>query len=236
MFFIAGIFLLGFVILILGQNAISAWKIKDGLAFEREVMLVLWIMGTFAFIILFSPFMAIRHIFLVIPAILFILGRHLTKHGFIIFRDVISFGLTALLGISLAVSDYVYADIYRDAVYKIRQDLPQTSRVYQTGHWGWQWYSLKAGMLQYDTVSSRLAKGNYLVVPSYIHNQQISPQDLPRLQEVQRLRILAPRPTWLRTMDTNLILGGYYSFQFPDSTPWRFSRAPFEFVIYQIAD
>lgn len=235
-FFIAAIFLNSFILLILYQNATAAWKIGDKNAIEQEIVLGSWIAGTFTFIILFSPFIAIRHIFLVMPAILLILGRHLSKHGMIVSRDIISFSLTALLGVSLAVSDYYYSDIYRNYAYKIRQDLPQTARVYQTGHWGWQWYSIDAGMIQYDTKKSRLRIGDYLVVPSYIHNQQISHNLLPRLQEAQRLIIPAPVPTWIRTMYTDFEGGGYYGFQFPESTPWRFSRAPFEFVIFQLVE
>ena len=233
-FFIAGIFLNGFILLTLFQNVMSAWKTGDRKAIGQEIVLGLWIAGTFAFIILFSPFIAIRHIFLVMPAILLILGRHLSKHGMIVSRDIISFALTALLGVTLAVSDYYYSDIYRDYAYKIRQSLPQTAQVYQTGHWGWQWYSIDAGMIQYDKRKSRLRNGDYLVVPSYIYNQIISPNLLPELVEVQRLLIPAPVPTWIRTMNTDFDAGGYYDFQFPESPPWRFSRAPFEFVIYQM--
>jgi 4-amino-4-deoxy-L-arabinose transferase-like glycosyltransferase len=233
-FFIAGIFLTGHILLIVYQNAVTALKTGDKTAIEQEVVLGSWIAGTFAFIILFSPFIAIRHIFLVMPAILLILGRHLSKHEMIISRDIISFALTALLGVSLAVSDYYYSDMYRDYAYKIRQSLPQTAQVYQTGHWGWQWYSIDAGMIQYDKRKSHLRNGDYLVVPSHIYNQIISPNLLPQLVEVRRLLIPAPVPTWIRTMNTDFDAGGYYDFQFPESPPWRFSRAPFEFVIYQM--
>jgi len=234
LFFIAGIFLNGFILLILVRNIKSAWKLGERNAVEQEMALGLWIAGTFAFIILFAPFIAVRHIFLAMPAILLILGRHVSKHGMIVSREFMSFALTALLGLSLAVSDYYYADIYRDYAYKIRERLPQSARVYQTGHWGWQWYSIHAGMIQYDTIKTSLENGDYLVIPSYVDHQQISADLLPRLHEVQRLVIPAPYPTWIRTMYTDFALGGYYSFQFPKSPPWRFSRAPFEFVIFQV--
>lgn len=235
-FLTAGIFLNSFILLILYRNVMAAWKIGDRNVTGQEIVLGLWITGTVVFIILFSPFMAIRHILLVMPAILLMLGRHLSKHGMIVSREIISFALTASLGVSLAVSDYYYSDIYRDYAYKIRQGLPQAARVYQIGHWGWQWYSINAGMIQYDTQKSRLQNGDYLVVPSYIHNQEIAPDLLPRLQETRRWIIPAPIPTWIRTMTTNFEGGGYYYFQFPGITPWRFSRAPFEFVIFQLVE
>jgi hypothetical protein len=235
-FFITGAFVNGFILLILYQNIMSAWQREDRNEFGQEIVLGLWIAGTITFIILFSPFIAIRHIFLVMPAVLLILGRHLSKQGMIVSRDVISFALTILLGVALAVSDYYYSDIYRVYAFKIREDLPREARIYQTGHWGWQWYSIKAGMIQYDTIKSRLRNGDYLVVPSGIFNQKIPARILPKLEEAQRLIIPAPVPTWIRTMNTNFKGGGYYGFEFPGSTPWLFSKAPFEFVIFQFVE
>jgi hypothetical protein len=235
-FFTAGIFLNSFILLILYQNGLAARKSENRNILEQDIVLGLWIVGTFTFIIWFSPFIAIRHIFMVMPAVLLILGRHLSKYETVVSRDILSFALTALLGLSLAVSDYYYADIYRDYAYKIRQGLPQTARVFQIGHWGWQWYSLDAGMIQYDRRNSRLRIGDYLVVPSNIFNQVIPAHVLPRLVEVQKLIIPAPIPTWIRTMNSDFDAGGFYDFEFPWSTPWRFSKAPFEFVIYQVAE
>ena len=231
-FFIAGLFLNGIAISILIRNLRSAWKAGDQETIIQEGLLGLWIAGTTVFIILFSPFIAIRHILLVIPPFLILLGRNLTQQGYVVSRDAFSFGLTVLLGLALAISDYVYADIYRDYAYIIRDDLPSSELVYQVGHWGWGWYSLDAGMIQYDTEKSHLLKGNYLVSPIAVAGQQISPEHLPRLQEVERINIPAPAATWLRTMYG----GGYYAFEFPHATPWRFSRTPFKFVIYQAGE
>ncbi|HJS18323.1 MAG TPA: glycosyltransferase family 39 protein [Anaerolineales bacterium] len=231
-FFIAGVFLNGMAISLLIRNLRAAWRAGDRETIIQEGLLGLWIAGTTAFIILFSPFIAIRHILLVIPPFLILLGRNLSQRGYVVSRDAFSFGLTVLLGLVLAISDYVYADIYRDYAYIIKDDLPSNELVYQTGHWGWEWYSLDAGMIQYDTEKSRLRKGNYLVIPTAVAGQQISPKQVPHLQEVERINIPAPAATWLRTMSG----GGYYAFGFPHSTPWMFSKAPFEFVIYRVRE
>lgn len=229
LFFVTGIFLLSFVTLHLVRSMISTGQAKDRDTFVQEMVLGAWIAGTFAFIVLFSPFIAIRHILLVIPAFLLVLGKQLSISTCKTARNVVSFGLTALLGVLLAISDYSYAVIYRDAAHEIRQNLPHNARIYQIGHWGWEWYSIKAGMLQYDMLKSQPRKDDYLVVPSYVHNQRISPEHEPRLRMIQHLIIPPPLPTWIRTMWG----GGYYAFQFPEMPPWRFSRVPFEFVIYQ---
>jgi hypothetical protein len=88
-------------------------------------------------------------------------------------------------------------------------------------------------MIQYDMKTTRLQPGDYLVAPVNVHSQQISTDDAPSLQAVHRLRVPAPRATYLRTMYTNGESGGYYSFEFPGVTPWRVSRAPFEFEIFR---
>ncbi len=154
----------------------------------------------------------------------------LTRQGIVIWRDVLSFSLTILLGIALAISDYTYANVYRHYAYSIKQDLPSNERVYEVGFWGWAWYSTKAGMLQYDMKQSSLQADDYLVIPTNISKQRISKDDLSRLNRIRDLQIPAPWTTWIRTMYG----GGYYSFAFPLSPPWRFSKAPFEFEIYQV--
>ena len=56
--------------------------------------------------------------------------------------------LTALLGLTLAVSDYGYAHIYRVYARRIPSELPADARIWYAGHWGWQWYANQAGMQQ----------------------------------------------------------------------------------------
>jgi len=232
LFFAGGVLVHGFVFLSLARNIRSGLQEKDSMTVDQNLLLGLWIVGTFAFIVMFSPFMAIRHILLVMPVFLLIIGQHLSRYNIIIPREIASFMLTVFLGISLAISDYFYADIYRNNAYKIRNDLPQNAQVYQVGHWGWQWYSIKAGMIQYDRRKTRLKNSDYLVVALDISKQRINPSYMPHLQVRQQVSISAPTQTWIRTMYDR----GYYSFQFPTSPPWHLSKAPFKFVIYQFVE
>lgn len=229
LFFVGGVLVNGFIILHLVQDIQSGLQEKKRMVVDKNILLGLWVVGTFGFIIMFSPFLAVRHILLVVPVVLLILGTHLSATEFIIPRETVSMGLTIFLGVSLAISDYFYADIYRYNAYKIRHDLPQTPHVYQVGHWGWQWYSIKAGMIQYDKGMTHLRNNDLLVVALNISSQQIEPDYLPNLQILQRINIPAPAQTWIRTMYDR----GYYYFRFPTSPPWFFSKAPFEFEVYE---
>jgi hypothetical protein len=232
-FFAGGVLATIFVASSLYRDVTAALRARDQEAVGRAAVLASWIAGTAAFVILFSPSIAVRHIFLAVPPILILLGRQLSTQGRLAAKDMIGFALTAVLGLSLAVSDYAFAGVYRSSASSIRSTLPQSARVFQTGHWGWQWYATKAGMIQYDMTRTRLQRGDYLVAPVNVHRQEIATADAPDLQEVHRLSVPAPRATYLRTMYTDGESGGYYSFEFPGVTPWRLSRAPFEFDVFR---
>ena len=76
-------------------------------------LLVLWAMGAALFIVVLSPFIAVRHVLLSLPAILLLIARgpdaiHLSRRGWALVS-----GLTALVGVVLAASDARLADVYR---------------------------------------------------------------------------------------------------------------------------
>jgi hypothetical protein len=143
--------------------------------------------------------------------------------------------MTAFLGITLAISDYFYADVYRIQANKIKAMLPENTQVWVIGHWGWEWYAKLAGMHPYDNQQSDLQNGDYVVLAEYVHQQQISTRDKLRLKPIRRIEIPAPVTTWLRTTYTDQ-LGGYYAYVYPYLLPWRFSNAPFVFSIYQVTE
>jgi len=81
--------------------------------------------------------MATRHILLVIPFILLFSWDLIDKalHG--INKLVIT--LTIILGLILGISDWKYADYYRQMASSI--ELPKDRTVWAVGLWGWQWYA-----------------------------------------------------------------------------------------------
>ena len=204
-------------------------------ASDRNLVLGLWVVGTSAFLVLFASDLSIRHIFMMLPPILLWIGGYLENHGTHAPTQVIVLVLTAALALSISISDYDYAGIYRDAATLIKSSFPQRTRLWQLGHWGWQWYAMKQGMLQYDTVTTRLQPGDYLVIPAGVDQQQITDSDGSRLQDFETIQVAAPAATWIRTMYPYQV-GGYYSFNFPTVLPIEYSREPFTFTIKRVTE
>ncbi len=143
---------------------------------RREVLidayLLLWMVGTSAFYLLFSPFVATRHVLLVLPAILLLLGsRWRDATAGRAFAQAAAFA--AVLSACLAVSDWRFAGFYRDQAAAVADSLPEGSRAFASGHWGFQWYAAQAGMPQVDVRGEALRPGDLLVVATGVDHQPI---------------------------------------------------------------
>ncbi|PKP47196.1 MAG: hypothetical protein CVT94_12185 [Bacteroidetes bacterium HGW-Bacteroidetes-11] len=123
--------------------------------------------ATSAFIMLYAPFMATRHILLILPFVLLFLWPLIEKSGRIINR--VSLISTVILGIALGISDYTYAGFYRKMASEIK--FPQGTKVWTAGHWGWQWYSAKNGMIPFAGSTSEMNEGDWFVYPGNIPRQ-----------------------------------------------------------------
>ena len=137
------------------------------------IYLFLWIAGTSVFYVLLAPFIAARHVLLILPAItLFLVGgwRHSLSRGSKVFGLV----LTVVLSTGLCVSDWRFADFYRSEVIALKRSLPPGSTVWVSGHWGWQWYATKAGFQEVDVQASVLQPGDYLVVAEDVDYQSLA--------------------------------------------------------------
>lgn len=225
----------GLFVLALLRPARGEWG--NRLRPEQTTILALWLAGTLSFTVLFAPIMAIRHVLLALPPLLFLLAgafEHLIGRR----RRQLALAATAALGIALAISDYQYADVYREQAFSMIRNLPADAHIWYAGHWGWQWYAGKAGMKQFDTYRSELKPGDYLIVPSLVHRQVILPEQRRSLERVREVIVDASPATWLRTMSEHP-LGGYYAYSFRrfHGPPWRFSTQPLDtFSIFLVAD
>ena len=123
--------------------------------------------ATSAFIMLYAPFMATRHILLILPFVLLFLWPLIEKSGRTINR--VSLISTVILGIALGISDYTYAGFYRKMASEIK--LPQGTKVWTAGHWGWQWYSAKNGMIPFAGSTFEMNEGDWFVYPGNIPRQ-----------------------------------------------------------------
>jgi len=238
LFFINGIFTISLVNISLMRGR----KGNDKIKVERNLILFLWLAGAFTFIVLFAPFMAIRHIMLAVPGILLLLGYNF-EHSIECRQGIFGLILTATLGILIALSDYSYAAIYRDYAPKIVKELPFGATIWYTRYRSWQWYADLAGMRQYDTERTIFKNGDYVIVPGVVTKQKagvvirekILPHHQQILKKVRQITVNAKPVTWLRTMSEKPY-GGYYLFSLGiHGPPWLFSTAPLEtFSIFVI--
>ena len=192
----------------------------------RDIVLYYWLFSSVAFIILFVPFMATRHVLLTIPAMLFILGSKLQARwsSKIVLASVFT---TIFITTNLAIADWQFANYYRQQAIDITKLLPKDSVIWFTGHWGWQWYAKQYGMKQLNSLNPSAMIGDYLVYPTQIDQQTMNPRLI--LKPVMELHGHSINNTFLSTA------GGFASFYVSSTMPWSLNEKPLgDIIIYKV--
>jgi 4-amino-4-deoxy-L-arabinose transferase-like glycosyltransferase len=121
-----------------------------------------WLFAPALFLVMFTPFMATRHVLLSLPALILLTYHFAYPHMRVLVSVTISlsFAMSCLLG----AADKWYAEIYRTQATQIRNEFPNET-IWFNGNFGWQWYATRLGMHHY---SNRLdfkqpGKGDILV-------------------------------------------------------------------------
>ena len=139
------------------------WSPEAARDFGPTIYLLLWILGTTAFYVLFSPFIAARHVLLILPAVTLILvarwDRSLTSGS-----RIFGLAFTVIVSAGLCLSDWRFAEFYKLEAAKLAQSSSTASNVWVSGHWGWQWYAMQNGFREIDVRSPGLRPGDYYVV------------------------------------------------------------------------
>ena len=148
---------------VMGLASRRMWPAETVRAAGPTIYLLLWILGTTAFYVLFSPFIAARHVLLILPALTLMLVARWV--GSLTSRSKI-FGLafTVIVSAGLCLSDWRFAEFYKLEAAKLAQSRSTASSVWVSGHWGWQWYATQNGFRQIDVRSPGLRPGDYYVV------------------------------------------------------------------------
>ncbi len=221
-FFLINGFIL--ILLILNQALKSFFRKKYEYFGTPYFVIITYLLSVSVFIVLFAPFNATRHTLLLLPFILLFGHRQFESTRGIINNFTIT--ISILLGILLGISDWIFADFYRKNVNSINT---RENRVWSVGHWGWQWYSKKAGMLIYSKNNDfNIRKNDLVVFPKNIHKQHLS-EDI-RLDPV---RFITEAPTFF-TFFSGKIYASMYSSTF-DNPPWSLSSAAIDTIfIYKV--
>jgi hypothetical protein len=210
-------------------TAISAYRARgEGPAARRATALAACVGSAAAFVALFAPFMAVRHVMLALPAAMllvapWVMPRIERERGWIAGGAALTFALGALL----AVSDRRWAETYRDAAAR----LGGPDRSVFVGHWGWQWHAAEAGMIRYEPGATRLEAGDVVIRPHLVSQPPLEPADAARLVAREPL-VVEPGPLDLvRTMTPR---HGYYLVG--AGLPWTVSDAPVEVFDVHVVD
>jgi len=184
-------------------------------------MLAYWVLGAAAFIVLLAPFVAMRHVLLALPAVVLLALIALPRRTGAFWRAAALVSTFAWSSI-VASADRWYAGIYRDEAKRLREALPASSRVWTTGHWGWQWYAQENGMIEIVPDRSRPAVGDFIVYPVQVHRQPLPPGI-----EAVTVREVPIAPTnWVRMFAAPH--AGFYATTAFTQLPWSVRRGPIE--------
>lgn len=185
-----------------------------------------WLLSGFAFIVLLAPFMAARHVLLVLPPLLLLAGRWV-KPGRTSWAAS-SLAVTICLTTLLAASDRWYAEIYREQAKLMRAALPASAAVWFTGHWGWQWYAKQNGMRQVNIRGKeKPSPGDFVVTPQYG-----SPSSAEGLALTRERCVSIARSNFIHSFAVQK--AGFYASHLW-KLPWSLSREPIEkFCIYRV--
>ena len=139
---------------------------------------------------------------------------------------MLSMGTALLLGLLLGISDWKYADFYRNMSI---QELPVGNTTWTVGQWGWKWYAQKNGMTEYSTSHSRVSEGDFFIYPGDIPKQELS----------QDFKLIIVDKKWEEADFFTFFSGKEFASlynSFVDRPPWTLSKSPIDTIfIYEVA-
>jgi 4-amino-4-deoxy-L-arabinose transferase-like glycosyltransferase len=200
----------------------AGWRayLEPNPANARILILFLWIAGHVGFYSLYAPFMAVRHVLLVLPAVL--LAGAMPWPARLPRADA-TFGLAATIGLSIMLgwADWRFAAFFRDEPAAIRARLPAGAHIWFAGGMGWRWYATRAGLLSEDDERTNLARGDFVVVPR--DQGPLAMPNPPRLVLVGH----DDKPLSIGDLFCTADLTRFYTtpFTHPTEAPWLLTRA-----------
>jgi 4-amino-4-deoxy-L-arabinose transferase-like glycosyltransferase len=212
-------------LIIIGLVLTSIWKKSTVLSqiTDTDLILLTWIVAMSGFIIFLAPFVASRHVLLIIPPVLFLGGRWLAPISILNASQTLLVAIVVCL--TLAVSDWRFANFYRQKATEAATMLSGQKRVWTVGHWGWQWYAKQQGFLEVQTDSIKLRQGDYLLKPTGIASQKI-PADIL----LKPVHYLTEPFSWLTFLSTN-----YYNSFYGRGISWAYSLFPTDTIkVYRV--
>jgi 4-amino-4-deoxy-L-arabinose transferase-like glycosyltransferase len=192
----------------------AVWRTDSARRAAPVFYLIVWIGLTSFFYLKAAPFIAVRHILLILPAVTLLL---LMIYGASLTSASRRFGLIMTLVISagLCVSDWRFATYYRSEAAQLAQSLPKDAPIWATGQLGWQWYAKQQGFQEVDVLSSVIHPGDIYIEPIEVDHSR---PHVPTTLQLFRTDV-QPNPL------VNLLCTGRPARFYRSSlTPWSVSR------------
>lgn len=223
-------FVVGIATFVLVTSAVRGRNLEAPDEARTTLVLGALFLFTTLFVVVLSPFVAVRHVLLVLPFGMVLIARaHIDALTAPHARPFIAAALvlTASLGILLGISDRRWAGRYREVA---EAERAHHGRTYFVGHWGWQWHAHEAGLLPYEPEVTQLERGDRLVRPLLVDQPAIGETDRARLSLVRTDATPAGFFDYLRTTTDR---PGYYAVW--QGLPYTISFAPSEvFEFYEV--
>lgn len=210
-------------------GVVTVVRVSRSVALEDrgDVLLAAAALLVATFIVVLSPFVAVRHAMLALAPLTLLVLRPLSVSTS---RAGALGAATIALGLVVALSDRAQADVYREAGQRYREHRATPGQTWFVGHWGWQWYAEAAGLSPYDPGVSVLAPGDTLVRPWLVDAQSIDPRDEACLVRSDEVTVPAGAAAIARTITSRQ---GYYAVW--QGLPYGPSEEPLErFVTYRV--
>jgi len=155
------------------------WKRKDA----DSLLLMLWVLGTFAFATLFNWTVSARSVLPLIPATGILLARRIDRIGALSFRAMaakvaLPLALAGIVALWVATGDAKLAGSARRAAEYMRDQsgIKSADSTFQ-GHWGFQYYMQSFGFRPTDFSANKIRAAEFLVIPGTNTNtQDVLPQ------------------------------------------------------------
>lgn len=178
---------------------------------ERSLLLVS-LVSLGGFVLLFAPWMATRHLMLIVPFLLLLSSRALEGiHVGIIWATLV---VNASLGVFLSLSDRGVAAFYAEQATEISKLKP--GGMWYSGSMGWGWYAARSGMRDVNADPGAVQVHDLIAMP--VHSPVAPPADFLITHEVA---LIEQDLDWVDGISTRHWMR-FYSTRYPQ-LPWRIS-------------
>lgn len=157
---------------VMGVRLQKGWSEGDQVDRLPIILLLTGLLSVSVFVIWFAPFMATRHVLLVLPFLLLLWAYELDTLPTPALWT--GFALNAVLGIILSVEDVRFSRDYERYAHIAAQLLPDKQNSYVLGHWGFQWYMEEKGYPVYETSFTKVKTGDYFLIPRNFSVQNVA--------------------------------------------------------------